>query len=98
MNSMSPDSLPELVECGAPSCQQGFAIRGSDDTLRTATERMLQGGNHLRNRGGRYAELGAGLGHAAVLHHGEEDEQITQPQSAADLVFPLNQSRHKEFA
>ena len=43
------------------------------------------------------AELDAGFGHAAAFDHREEDEQVAQPDAAADLLLPLDGSRHKEF-
>ena len=94
-----PDALPQLVEGGPAAPQQGFAIGSGNDTLRAAieqphAERMLQGGDRFRDRRSRDAELGAGPRHAAVLDHGEEDEQVAQPQSAADLLFPRDRPGH----
>ena len=48
--------------------------------------------------GGDNLELRGGFGHAAAPDHGEEHEEIAQPQPPADLTLPLNDSRHKEFA
>jgi hypothetical protein len=56
---------------------------------------MLEGRDHLRDRRGRHAELGTGLGHAAVLDDREEDGQVAQPQSAADLPFPRDEPSHE---
>ena len=95
------DSLSQLVERSAGSHQQRCAARGWNDAMRTPiqksyTDRMLQDGNRLRDRGSRYTELGAGFRHAAVFNDGQEDEQVTQPQSAANLLVPLDRCSHKE--
>src|SRR5713101_1992666 len=96
-----PHSLPQFVECRLASPQQGLAKDSGNDALRASIEEahakgMLKIGNDFRNGRRCHVELGGSLRHAAVLHHSEEHEQITQPEPSTDLTFPLNDSRHKE--
>jgi len=56
---------------------------------------VLEVSDHFGDRRRRDAELGASFRHAAVFHYGEEDEQVAQPHAAADLLFPLDEPRHK---
>jgi hypothetical protein len=59
---------------------------------------MFQAGDDGGHGGGGDAELDARLRHAAAVDHCEEDEQIPQLYTAADLFFPMDRSRHKEFS
>src|SRR5262249_26613620 len=93
------DALLELVENDGPALEQGAAVDRRLDTLRIAVkqahaEGMLQIGDHLGDGRLRNAEMCRRLGHAAALHDGEEHVEIAQPETAANLAFPVDLSCH----
>ena len=79
-----PDPLLEFVERGRPASQQRMTITGRNHALgltvkQLDAERMFEIGDNGRYGRLRHAKLRRGLGHAAPLHHGEEQVQVAQP-------------------
>jgi hypothetical protein len=81
--------------------QHGAAVNRRRDAARTAVEQpcaesVLQVGDELRHRGMRHAKVGGRLCQTSMLHDSEEDVQVPQPQSAANVVVPIDDLSHKQ--
>jgi hypothetical protein len=95
------DSLPQLIEYRPRARQQRVPVHGGLDTARAAVEKLrAQGvfeiGNHLRHGGLRYAELRGGLCHAPVLDDREEQVQVPQFETPANLTVGIELSWHRQ--
>src|SRR5688572_10042705 len=85
----------EFVENRNAAIDQHAAIRRWLDAVAAAVEqamphRVLHIGNRFRYRGLRNCKLGSGLGHAAALHHAEQNMQIAKLEAASDAIGPLH--------
>ena len=95
-----PNPLFQFIKRRLATPHQCLAVGGRNDSLRASiqeahAQRMLQVGDDFRDGRCGHVELGSGLSHAALPHHREKHEEVTQPQATADLMFPLDDARHK---
>jgi hypothetical protein len=80
----TPDPLLEFVERGRTAPLQRLPIQGRNHALGLTVEQLDAECVFEIGDDGRYGRLGhaklcRGLGHAAPLHHGEEQVQVAQP-------------------
>ena len=88
-----PDALLQFVEHCNAAFEQRVAIHGRLDALRGSiekshAERMLEIGDHFRDRRLGNSELYGRLGHAAVLGNREKHMQVAQPAAAGRSDSP----------
>ena len=94
-NSISLNSLPQLVQCHGPAPEQGAPVSRRLDPFWTAVKqrdanRVFELGDRLRDHRNRDGELARRLGHAAGLRDCMQYMQVPQLDAPADTVRPLH--------
>ena len=92
--------LDKFVDLSVASAEEEEA-REELLTLQTDIEKadaqyMFEVGDCLRYRGLRHCKLSSCLGHAAQLHDGRKDVEVTYPEAATETTFPFHRyGRHR---
>ena len=95
------NALSQFVEHCDASLDERAAIRCRLDALPAAIEQahaegVFKMGDRRGNGGLRHIEGDRRLPHAAGLNDGEENIQVSQPETAADTVVPLRGGGHSK--
>src|SRR5262245_30489750 len=95
------DGLLQVVERRHAALEQGLTIEGWLDAFcapieETHADGVLKIGDDLRDNGLGYAKFGGRFGHAASARDSHKHMQVTELQSPAELLVPIDSSDHRK--